>query len=65
MHLVNFRVERSLVNGTISLDFHTQKFILIFPYDIFEKACLSTVENDKNKKSLEFQGHTLNYCDYI
>ena len=26
---------------------------------------LSTVENNKNKKSVKFQGHMLNFCDFI
>ena len=26
---------------------------------------LLTVENNKNKKSVKFQGHMLNFCDFI
>ena len=26
---------------------------------------LLTVENNKNKKSIKFQGHMLNFCDFI
>ena len=59
------------MNDAISLDFPAQKFPLIFLYsNTFLNSmslylALYTVENNKNKKSIKFQGQMLNFCDFI
>ena len=71
MHEGTFRVERIFINDAISLDFRAQKLPLIFPYyntflnNISLYFALFTVENNKNNKSVKFQGDMLNFCDFI
>ena len=65
------RVECIFINDAISLHFRAQKFPLIFPYkNTFLNSmslyfALLTVENNKNKKPVKFQGDMLNFCDLI
>ena len=66
-----FRVEYIFINDAISLDFRAQKFPLICLYlnpflnSMSLYFALLTVENNKNKKSVKFQGDILNFGDFI
>ena len=59
------------INDAISIDFRAQKFPLIFLFlNTFLNSmslyfALKTVENNKNKKPVKFQGDMLNHCDFI
>ena len=71
MRLGTFRVDCIFINDSISLDFRAQNFPLIFPYKntfLNSKSvyfALQTVENNKSKKSVKFQGDMLIFCDFI
>ena len=64
-------MEHIFIKDAISLDFRAQNFRLIVPYKKHFLSSMSlcfallTVENNKNKKSIKFQGDMLNFCDFI
>ena len=59
-----FRVEYIFINDAVSLDFRAQKFPF-FLNSMSLYFALLTVENNKNKKSVKFQGNILNFGDFI
>ena len=64
-------MEHICINDAIYLDFRAPNFPLIFPYlntffnSMFLYNASYTVENNKNQKTVKFQGDVLNFCDFI